>query len=78
LDPDTASARKRIANEVVKTVASDLGNTPAVCRSSYIHPRILEHWNNGRFKKNWMAASRARKVVRLSKEETITLAYIGG
>jgi len=78
LDPDTATARKKIANEVVKTVASDLGNTPAVCRSSYIHPRILEHWTTGRFKKNWLSASKARKVTQLSKEETTTLAYISG
>jgi DNA topoisomerase-1 len=77
LDPDTATARKKIANEVVKTVASDLGNTPAVCRSSYIHPSILSDWTDGSFRRRWNAAVKSnRKVVRLSKEETTALAYI--
>jgi DNA topoisomerase-1 len=47
LDPDSERARKKVANEVVKTVASDLGNTPTVCRSSYIHPKILNDWSSG-------------------------------
>jgi DNA topoisomerase-1 len=77
LDPDTATARKKIANEVVKTVASDLGNTPAVCRSSYIHPSILADWSEGRFRRKWnIAAKKGRKMMRLSKEETISLWYI--
>lgn len=29
---------------VVKQIAKQLGNTPAVCRSSYIHPALLEPW----------------------------------
>lgn len=29
-------------NQVVKMVATRLGNTPAVCRTSYIHPAVLE------------------------------------
>ena len=76
LDPDTQTARKRVVNEVIKTVASDLGNTPTVCRSSYIHPAILSDWTDGRFRANWNKASNARKVSGLSKEESITLAYL--
>ena len=34
--------------EVVKAVAERLGNTPAVCRSSYIDPRVFEAWRAGR------------------------------
>jgi len=34
--------------EVVKAVADRLGNTPAVCRSSYIDPRVFEAWRAGR------------------------------
>lgn len=34
--------------EVVKAVAERLGNTPAVCRSSYIDPRVFEAWRSGR------------------------------
>lgn len=76
LDPDTPTARKRIANEVIKTVASDLGNTPTVCRSSYIHPTILSDWTHGKFRTRWNRATRGRKVSGLSKEETVTLLYL--
>jgi DNA topoisomerase-1 len=75
-DPDTITARKRLANEVVKTVAFDLGNTPAVCRSSYIHPSILDDWQEGRFRNKWNKSAKSRKIMMLSKDETATLAYI--
>jgi DNA topoisomerase-1 len=32
---------------VVKRVAAQLGNTPAVCRKSYIHPRVLASYLDG-------------------------------
>lgn len=76
LDPDTQTARKRVSNEVIKTVASDLGNTPTVCRSSYIHPTILSDWTEGSFRSKWNKASRNRKHTGLSKEETITYNYL--
>lgn len=34
-------------NDAVKEVARALGNTPAVCRRCYIHPRILETYLDG-------------------------------
>jgi DNA topoisomerase IB len=34
--------------DVVKGVAERLGNTPAVCRSSYIDPRVFDAWRAGR------------------------------
>ncbi len=34
----------RLMPTLVKDVAALLGNTPAVCRRSYIHPRVLEPW----------------------------------
>jgi DNA topoisomerase-1 len=40
---DTKAGRKRAANRAVKRVATYLGNTPAVCRSSYIDPRVFDH-----------------------------------
>lgn len=76
LDPDSPYGRKRVSNQVIKTVASDLGNTPAVCRSSYIHPVILNDWMEGSFRTKWNRASRARKLKGLSKEETVTLQYL--
>ncbi|HMQ05114.1 MAG TPA: hypothetical protein PKD26_14435 [Pyrinomonadaceae bacterium] len=33
--------------KAIKVVAEDLGNTPSVCRSSYVHPSILKAYENG-------------------------------
>jgi DNA topoisomerase-1 len=41
------SARKRAVTRVVKEVSEQLGNTPAVCRSSYIDPRIIDLYDSG-------------------------------
>jgi len=42
------TARKRAVSRVVKEVADKLGNTPAVCRSSYIDPRIIDLYDDRR------------------------------
>jgi DNA topoisomerase-1 len=36
---------------VVKEVATNLRNTPAVCRGSYIHPAAFETWREGRLQR---------------------------
>jgi DNA topoisomerase-1 len=38
---------KRNVNTCVKAVAGVLGNTPAVCRSAYIHPAVLDAYQAG-------------------------------
>jgi DNA topoisomerase IB len=43
----SATARKRAVTRVVKEVAEQLGNTPAVCRSSYIDPRVIDLYDSG-------------------------------
>jgi DNA topoisomerase IB len=45
--PTSDSARKRVVSRAVKEVAHYLGNTPAVCRSSYIDPRVIDRYNDG-------------------------------
>jgi DNA topoisomerase-1 len=44
---ESPTARKRAVTRVVKEVADKLGNTPAVCRSSYIDPRIIDLYDHG-------------------------------
>jgi DNA topoisomerase IB len=41
------SGRKRAVAGVVKDVAAFLGNTPAVCRKSYIDPRVVDLYAEG-------------------------------
>jgi DNA topoisomerase-1 len=43
----SASARKRAVARAVKEVAHYLGNTPAVCRASYIDPRVFDRYRDG-------------------------------
>lgn len=43
----SASEAKRNINTCVKAVAGLLGNTAAVCRSAYIHPLVLEAYQDG-------------------------------
>jgi DNA topoisomerase-1 len=45
--PASATAAKRAIAEAIREVASALGNTPAVCRASYVHPGILESFAAG-------------------------------
>jgi DNA topoisomerase I len=43
----TAAARRRTANLAVRETAAYLNNTPAVCRSSYIDPRVFDRFDAG-------------------------------
>lgn len=45
--PTSATARKQAVTRVVKEVAAYLGNTPTVCRASYIDPRIIDLYDDG-------------------------------
>jgi DNA topoisomerase IB len=40
-------ATRAVLAAAIKQVAAILGNTPAVCRASYIHPQIIEGWLDG-------------------------------
>ncbi|MDN3026946.1 DNA topoisomerase IB [Streptomyces sp. S.PB5] len=41
------TARRRAIARAVREVADYLGNTPAVCRASYINPRVIELYEEG-------------------------------
>ena len=45
---DTAASRKRAVSEAMAEVADYLGNTSTVARSSYVDPRVLELYEQGR------------------------------
>jgi len=44
----TKHERKRRIAEALREVAHHLGNTPAVCRSSYVFPAVLRNFERGR------------------------------
>jgi DNA topoisomerase IB len=45
--PESRSARQRARNAVVRATADLLGNTPTVCRASYIDPHVLDRFEIG-------------------------------
>lgn len=46
--PASAAEERRMLAAVMRRVAADLGNTPAVARSSYVSPAVLEQWRDGK------------------------------
>jgi len=46
--PSSKTARKRSEARVMKEVSRALGNTPAVCRSSYVDPRLVAAYRDER------------------------------
>jgi DNA topoisomerase-1 len=46
--PETQSEEKRSVSAAMRRVAEQLGNTPAVCRASYVSPAVVEQYLGGR------------------------------
>jgi DNA topoisomerase-1 len=45
--PTSPSGRRRAISAAMAAVADKLGNTPAVCRSSYVDPRVIDRFECG-------------------------------
>src|SRR5271154_7202799 len=72
-EPPSEHAFKKTIAEVVKQVAAELRNTPAVCRKSYINPAVFDSWRSGRIHElidGKLGAAPARKA------ETSVLAFL--
>ncbi len=63
--PSSDRERKRTESAVMRQVAQALGNTPTVCRSSYVDPRLIEAYREGR-----TIAAALDRVTRLDDDET--------
>jgi DNA topoisomerase-1 len=70
--------RKRKIRRAVQATAEQLGNTPAVCRSSYVCPRILEEYTEGKPFDLIRKGRKGKPVVRvgLSMEEKSLLKFL--
>ncbi|HET7677058.1 MAG TPA: hypothetical protein VFK38_04330 [Candidatus Limnocylindrales bacterium] len=76
---DDHAARKRNVVRAIEQVAEHLGNTPAVCRSCYVHPELIEAYLEGQLA--GVLRSRAERemalgLTDLSAEETAVLALL--
>jgi DNA topoisomerase I len=54
--------------KAVKKVAEQLGNTPTVCRSSYIHPKIIKFYESG-ITLDEFVPRKKRKIKRIQNEQ---------
>jgi DNA topoisomerase-1 len=76
---DSAAAARRNITAAIKRVASQLGNTPAVCRSSYIHPEILTCYMDGSLIEHLrgeIKATLAQDMAGLTSEEAAVLVLL--
>jgi len=76
--PTSENARNKAMLAVIDTVAADLGNTRAVCRSSYIHPWFLDAWAKGTLAEAWTTVSDMRAMANMTKGESATLRLLKG
>ena len=63
----TQASRKRAEVAAMKEVAEFLGNTPALARSSYVDPRVVDAYEEGRT----IASAGRRKVATPAERQTI-------
>jgi DNA topoisomerase-1 len=48
--PASEGEAKRAVAEVIERVARELGNTPAICRKSYVHPAVIDAYAKSLFR----------------------------
>ena len=73
-----SNERQQLVTAMVKAVAEELGNTPAVCRASYINPVIIERFLAGQFFEPYKQARRGRTKQYQSCEEKALLGFLNG
>ncbi|HEU4521681.1 MAG TPA: DNA topoisomerase IB [Thermoanaerobaculia bacterium] len=75
---ETKTARKRNVRKAIVATSEQLGNTPAVCKSSYVCPRLLDEYLEGRPFESLRKTRRGSPVVRsgLSIEEKALLKFL--
>lgn len=79
-DLNSAAARNRAIVAAIKETAIALGNTPAVCRSSYICPDVIENFSRGRTLKYYFSTPDELiryRGTRLHPAETALLKLVG-
>ena len=77
LPGETDKERMATMLAVIDTVAADLGNTRAVCRSSYIRPMFMEDWEERVFLDRWNEAKKGQiRGENMWPDETIAINYM--
>jgi DNA topoisomerase I len=77
--PLSERARSRTLLAVVREVAGVLGNTPTVCRRSYVHPNVIEGYLDGSFPERYgraLARAKSSAPRELRRHEAATWRYL--
>lgn len=75
--PETKTGRTRAVNAAIDEVSRKLGNTRAVCRACYIHPKVFARWTEGKLADDIAAIRKARpRRAGLDGEETIAAVWL--
>lgn len=69
--PETKREMTRALTHCMKDVASRLGNTPAVCRKSYVHPAVVECFTMGELRQHLARNKDPEKAVAKILREAI-------
>ena len=72
---DTKAQMKKNITQAIERVASKLGNTPTICKKCYIHPFVLEAYQDGSLLAQ-AAVQRARGKHTLDSDEAMGLALL--
>jgi DNA topoisomerase-1 len=72
---DSLNARKRTVREVVCQTAEMLSNTPSVCRNYYIHPGLLDSYEQGTFRQE-VGATKPRASKQFTADEQLLKRFL--
>jgi DNA topoisomerase-1 len=73
--PNSATEAKKNIVSTIRMVAAELGNTPAICRKSYVHPVILDRYESDGLIIRWRNASKTTPYSH-SPEERALIAFL--
>ena len=77
-EPSESALNKAVV-EAVKVAAGVLGNTPAICRQSYVHPAVIDSYLAAEFQERYgeaLASARAKRPRDLRLHEAATLRFL--
>ena len=67
-----SASEQAMVRAVVADVAEDLGNTPAIARASYIHPKVLTSFGTGELAEAWSMTPPRRARLTIDERRTQT------
>jgi DNA topoisomerase I len=72
--PQTQTEARQGLKDVIGAVSIELGNTPAVCRASYVHPTVIEEYEAGTLQDRWsMVPARSSRYLVVDERRLLAL-----